>query len=145
MQTTTLFGQLLSQTFTVSGTNDPMERYYASMFASFFDWQDSQPSCASVRAIARGEQTVPRKLLRYYRDAAHPRCPEKLLADLEALTDCCFLDAGKRRALQDVLEQFWASLPKEDSQDLHQLICGRNLVQMWASLTWYALCADQHG
>lgn len=144
MKSNLLFGLLLCQTFAVTGASDPIERYYACMFASYYDWQDCQPSCALVRAIAKGKQSVPRKLMRFYRDEIHPRCPEKLRSDLEALTDCCFLGTLKRGALRDVLERFWATLPEEDALDLRQLIRTENLAQMWACLTWYALCVDSH-
>jgi len=143
MKTTTLFGQLLSQTFAASGTDDPMERYYASMFSSYFEQRDSQPSCSTVKAIAKGNYPAPRKLLRFYRDASHPRCPEKLLEDLSVFLDNCFYSAFRRTALRTSLEAFLKELPAEDAADI--LADVGDLAQMWASLTWYALCADQYG
>ena len=142
MEPTTLLGLLLTRTFAVSGTLDPIERYYASMFASYFDWLDSQPSCAAVKAIAKGTCTAPRKLLRFYRDASHPRCPKKLAEDLSALLDSCFLSVARRTALRTSLESFLRNLPAEDIPDI--LSDAGDLAQLWTSLTWYALCADQY-
>lgn len=143
MKSTTLFGLLLSRTFAVSGTADPIERYYASMFASYFDWLDSQPSCAAVKAIAKGACPAPRKLLRFYRDGDHPRCPKKLAEDLSAHLDSCFLSAARRTALRTSLESFLRNLPAEDATDI--LSDAGTLSQLWSCLTWYALCADQYG
>lgn len=142
MEPTTLLGLLLTRTFAVSGTLDPIERYYASMFASYFDWLDSQPSCAAVKAIAKGTCTAPRKLLRFYRDGGHPRCPKKLEEDLSTFLDNCFYSAAHRTALHTSLEVFMRALPAEDSADI--LANAEDLAQLWGYLTWYALCADQY-
>jgi len=142
MQITTLLGQLLSQTFAVSGTADPIERFYASMFASYFEQLDRQPSCAAVKAIVKGACPAPRMLLRFYRDGCHPRCPEKLVEDLSAFLGSCFYSAVRRTALRTSLEAFLKELPVEDAADI--LADAGDLSQLWASLTWYALCADQH-
>jgi len=142
MESTSLFGLLLSRTFAVSGTDDPIERYYASMFASYFDWLDSQPSCTAVKAIARGKRSVPPKSLRFYWDASHPRCPKILTEDLAALLACCFYSVAQRTALRTSLEAFLKELPAEDAADI--LADAGDLAQLWASLTWYALCADQY-
>lgn len=143
MDATTLFGPLLTRTFAVSGTSDPIERYYASMFSSYFDWLDSQPSCAAAKAIAKGTCPVSRKLLRFYRDVSHPRCPAKLVEDLSALLGSCFLSAARRTALRTSLDAFLKELPAEDAADI--LADAKDLAQLWGYLTWYALCADQHG
>lgn len=142
MESISLFGLLLHQTYVLSGINDPIERYYASMFASYFDWLDSQPSCASVKAIAKGMCPAPRKLLRFYRDASHPRCPEKLVEDLSALLDSCFHSSSRRTALRMSLEAFLKELPIEDAADI--LADAGDLAQLWGYLTWYALCSDQY-
>ena len=39
MSENTLFGSLLGATYRASGTNDPLELYYATMFAEFFPSQ----------------------------------------------------------------------------------------------------------
>ena len=145
MESTSLFGLLLSRTFAVSGTDDPIERYYASMFASYHDQMDSQPGSTAVNAIARGNRTVPRKLLHHYRNTDYPRCPPKLAEDLSALIDCFFWDAVRHNALRHVLETFLMEIPAADAEDLYQILRAADLVQTWTCLTWYALCGDHHG
>lgn len=140
-----LFSILLRSTYAASGTSEPIERYYASMFASFHDQSDSQPGCAAVKAIARGKRVVPRKLLHHYRDPDQPRCPRKLKEDLAALADCCFADTARRGALRHTLDAFLLAVPAADAEDLRHMISTGDLIQMWASLTWYAMCSDHHG
>lgn len=145
MKHLTLFGVLLQNTYTASGTSEPIERYYATMFSSFYDQSDSQPGCTAVMAIVRGTRGASRKLLGHYRDTEQPRCPRKLNEDLTALADCCFADVSRRDALRHVLETFVQMIPAADAKDLCQSIDKDNLIQMWTYLTWYALCGDLNG
>ena len=139
---TSLFGALLDITYAASGAVDPIECYYASMFASFYDQSDSQPSCAAVKAIARGKGHVPRKLLHHYRDPDCPRCPAKLQEDLHALAYCCFPDAVRRNALRSGLTRYLQSLPAADAEDILAHAADADLIQLWTRLTWYAICGD---
>lgn len=144
MRTKTLFGTLLRTTYAASRSAEPLERYYASMFGSYFNQLDAQPSCAAVQAILRGERLPPWKLLRHYRDTTNPRCPCSLKEDLGALVDCCFSGAAQRTKLREALELFLGEIPEEDADDLQQLIESGDIAQMWTCLTWYALCGDLH-
>lgn len=119
MQQLLMFGKLLCSTYAASESTEPIERYYASMFASYFDQTDSQPGCAAVNAIARGERTVPRKLLYYYRDPGCSRCPLSLVEDLTSMVDCFFLDAVRCSALQRALERFLTEIPAADRMCPH--------------------------
>ena len=88
MKRSLLFGKLLCSTYAASEATEPIERYYASMFASYYDRTDSQPGSAAVNAIARGDRAVPRKLLHHYHDPATPRSPSRLAEDLAAQCGC---------------------------------------------------------
>lgn len=145
MRIKSLFGTLLSSTYAASGAEEPLERYYASMFSGYFSQTDSQPSCASVKSILRGTGTVPRKLLQFYRDSKHPRCPEKIVEDLSVLAECCFAGASRRNALEKALTAFLQTIPNADAEDLIELISGEDLIHRWTCLTWYALCGDLYG
>lgn len=105
MQQLLMFGKLLCSTYAASESTEPIERYYASMFASYFDQTDSQPGCATVNAIARGDRVVPRKLLYHYHEPVNPRSPSGLVEDLTVMVDCFFSDAIRHDALQRTLEQ----------------------------------------
>lgn len=140
-----LFGNLLRSTYAASEATEPIERYYASMFASYYDQTDSQPGSAAVNAMARGDRAVPRKLLHHYRNTNHPRCPPTLAEDLSVLVDCFFWDAVRRKALRHMLEAFLLDIPAADAEDLRHILCAADLVQMWTCLTWYALCGDYYG
>lgn len=139
-----LFGFLLGRTYDASGTTEPIERFYASMFAGYFSQTDSQPSCVAVQAIRQGKSKVPRKLLHYYWDPSSPRCPEKLAQDLTALADCFFWSAAGQKALRNCLESYLQILPAEDREDLLDYVASINLIRIWTVLTWYALCDDHH-
>lgn len=145
MKHLTLFGVLLENTYTASGTSEPIERYYATMFSSFYDQSDSQPGCTAVMAIVRGTREASRKLLGHYRDPDQPRCPRKLKEDLTSLANCCFADAARRDALHHALETFVQIIPAADAEDLRRTMGKDNLIQMWTYLTWYAMCSDHHG
>lgn len=140
-----LFGKLLSSTYVASEATEPIECYYANMFAGYYDQTDGDPIHAAVNAIARGDRTVPRKLLQYYRDPEHPRCPPKLAEDLAALADWFFSETVRRTALRHVLEVFLLEIPLADAEDLRQSLCTADLIQMWTCLTWYAICGDHYG
>lgn len=135
-----VFGILLCSTYAASNTREPIERFFASMFGSYYELIGGQPSCATVNAIARGKQTVSNKILRYYWDVNHPRCPEKLMEDLTALAACCFVGATRRKALRYALDAFLNAIPPEDSADLREILCAEDLMQMWTCLIWYAIC-----
>ena len=96
MKNKTLISQLLYATYDASGTAEPIERYFASMFAGYYSQTDSQPSYTAVQKILLGKSKVRRKLLNHYRDPSCPRCPKKLAQDLSALADCCFAEATRR-------------------------------------------------
>lgn len=145
MKQFTLFGKLLKTTCEAGGIMEPIERYYASMFASYYEQTDSQPSSAAVNAIAQRRHSVPRKLLKFYRDVEQPRCPVKLAEDLAALAECCFPDTVRRSALRHALEAFLQDIPAADAEDIQQILCADDLIQMWTCLTWYAICGDHHG
>lgn len=145
MNHTPLYGILLHNTYVYSGIREPIERYFASMFSSFYDQSDSQPSCSVVKAIVRGKQLVPRKLLCHYWDSDQPRCPQKLEEDLMALAECCFVDASRRDALHHVLKMFLKAVPTADAEDLRHMMSTGDIIHMWACLTWYAICSDHHG
>ena len=145
MKRSLMFGRLLCATYDASESTEPIERYYASMFASYYDQTDSQPGSAAVNAIARGERTVPRKLLHHYRDPGCSRCPPTLAEDLTAIADCFFASTVRYSALRRALEQFLTEIPATDAEDLRHILCEADLVQMWTCLTWYAICGDHHG
>ena len=142
MISTSLFGALLNITYAAGGAVEPIERFYSSMFASYFACADSQPGCAAVKAIARGKGHVPRKLLHHYRDPDCPRCPAKLQEDLCTLANCCFIDAVRRNALRNGLTRYLQSLPAADAEDLLAHAADADLIQLWTRLTWYAVCGD---
>ncbi len=144
MKRSLLFGKLLCSTYAASGATEPIERYYASMFASYYDRTDSQPGSAAVNVIARGDRAVPRKLLHHYHNPAAPRSPSRLAEDLAAMADCFFSDAVRRGALRHALEEFLTEIPAADAEDLRHF-CGADPVQIWTCLTWYSLCFDHHG
>lgn len=145
MSQNSLFGRMLGCTYDASGTTEPIERYYASMFVSYYTLTDSQPSCAAVQAILRGKSKAPRKLLHYYWDPCCPRCPKKLVQDLFSLADCFFRSASNQKNLRNCLESYLNILPVEDREDLlHDIPCD-DLIRLWAGLTWYALYGDHHG
>lgn len=145
MDQNTLFGSLLDGTYHASGTAEPLERYYASMFADFYSKTDSQPSCTTVRKIAAGKSAVPWKVLQHYRDLDRPRYPRKLEQDLSALADCCFVEAHRREFLRKCLEDYLERIPHADKEDLVHQFSLDNLIQLWTGLTWYALCGDRNG
>lgn len=140
-----LFGPLLACTYHASGTAEPLERYYASMFADFYSETESQPSCTAVRKILTGKSIVSWKILQHYHDSDRPRSPRKLEQDLSALADCCFAEAHRRGLLRKCLEAYLESIPCADQEDLRNQISGDDLIQLWTELTWYALCGDRHG
>lgn len=141
---TSLFGTLLDITYTASGSAEPVERFYASMFSSYYSKINIQPSCGIVHAIRSGRHTPPRKLLQYYRDPECPRCPTKLMEDLCALADCCFVEASRRVALRSALTLYLEVLPKADAENLLANVPTDHLIPFWTRLTWYALCGDRH-
>lgn len=136
-----LFASILDITYHAGNGTEPIERFYASMFGSYYDKTGSQPSCAAVNAILRGTQLPPRKLLRCYSDPEHPRCPEKLRGDLEALMDTCFADGVRRGALRRGLEAYLGTQPPEEATDLRGILA-EDLTQNWAILCWHALTVD---
>lgn len=136
-----LFATILEITYHASGSPEPIERFYSSMFGSYFDKTGSQPGCTAVNAILRGTQLPPRKLLRCYSDPEHPRCPAKLRDDLEALLDTCFADGVRRGALRQGLEAYLSALPSDEASDLRGILA-ENLAQNWAVLCWHALTVD---
>lgn len=138
----TAFPGLFLGTYHASSTREPMERYFASMFASYFDQKNSQPGCAAIKAILRGDRKISRKLLQHYRDLKHPRCPQKLEEDLSALLGCCFVEASRRKALDRALEAYLNVIPEADAKDLHQIINSKDLSFKWTCLAWHALCGD---
>ena len=144
MSENTLFGSLLGATYRASGTNDPLELYYATMFAEFFAVADSQPSCSRVQKILRGKSKVPWKVLQFYHDPDNPRCPGKLAQDLSALADYYFRRANHREALRNCLLVYLENLPEADQEDLVSEIPDDDLIGLWTRLTWYALCGDHH-
>lgn len=137
-----LYSKLLAITYEASGSQEPIERFYASQFGSYFESYGSQPGCAAVNAILRGTRLPPRKLLRFYSDPEHPRCPEKLRGDLEALIETCFADGVRRRALRRGLEAYVSALPPAEAADLREILVAENLAQTWACLIWHALTVD---
>lgn len=145
MKRSLMFGRLLCGTYNASGSTEPIERYYASMFASYYDRTDSQPGSATVNAIARGDRVVPRKLLYHYHEEVNPRSPSGLVEDLTAMVDCFFSDAVRYGALQRTLEQFLTEIPAADAEDLRNILCEADLGQKWTCLTWYAMCGDHDG
>lgn len=145
MKRSLLFSKLLCSTYAASEATEPIERYYASMFASYHEQTDSQPSCTAVNAIARGDRAVSRQLMHHYHDSASPRCPSRLAEDLAAMADCFFSDAVRRSTLRHTLETFLMEIPAADAEDLRHFLCGADLVQMWTCLTWFAICGDHHG
>lgn len=140
MRSNTLLGNLLVSTYEASGTGEPMERYYATMFARYFDLTGKQSGCAAVRAILRGNPPALRGLRCCYQDPKNPRCPELLQTDLEALADCCFPDGIRRSRLRQALQDCLSQIPEADVRDMEPLFVGGDLILMWACLTWYALC-----
>lgn len=123
MKQSLMFGKLLCSTYAVSDSIEPIERYYASMFSSYFDKTDSQPGSAAVNAIAWGDRVVPRKLLCHYHEPVNPRSPSGLVEDLTVMVDCFFSDAIRHDALQRTLERFLTetilqSLPSEPVQQI---------------------------
>ena len=98
-----------------------------------------------MQAILRGERLPPRKLLRFYRDAQNPRCPDRLQEDLAALVYSCFLGAAQCAKLRETLNAFLAVIPREDAVDIQQIVVSGDVVQLWTCLTWYALCGDHCG
>ena len=136
------FATILKIAYNASGRQEPIERFFASMFGSYYEKTGSQPSCAVVNAILRGIQLPPRKLLRYYSDLAHPRCPEKLRCDLQALIETCFADGVRRRALRRVLEDYVSTWAPEEAADLRKILAADDLAQNFAVLCWHALTVD---
>ena len=142
MRIKTFFGTLLCSAYSASASREPLERFYAGMFASYFDWLDSQPGCAVVKRIAQGERLPPYKLLRFYRDERNPRCPKKMKEDLAAVMYSCFSEASQCAGLRAALEAFLDWIPQEDAEDLRLAAGSGDLAQLWTYLTWYALCGD---
>lgn len=140
----TAFSVLFLSTYHASSTSEPMERYFASMFAGYFDQANSQPGCAAIKAMLRGDRKISRKLLQHYRDLKHPRCPRKLEEDLSSLLDCCFVEAFRRKALDWALEAYLNVIPEADAKDLRQIIGSKELSYKWTCLTWHALCGDHY-
>lgn len=136
------FATMLKITYNASGSLEPIERFFASMFGGYYDKTGSQPGCTAVNAILRGTQLPPRKLLRYYSDPEHPRSPEKLQSDLGVLIDICFADGVRQRALRRVLEDYVSALPPEEAADLWEILTAEDLAQTWACLIWHALTVD---
>ena len=142
MSQNTLFGDLLGCTYKASGSAEPLERYYASMFSAYHADRDSQPSCSSVSKILNGKAVVPWKVMQFYRDPKSPRFPGKLEEDLSALADCCFAEAHRRVALRNCLAAFLGRLPEVDRDDLVKEIPCDDVIRLWTGLTWYAMCVD---
>ena len=141
----TLFGHLFGAVYDASGTTEPVERFFACMFAGYFNQSNRQPSCAAVRGILAGKNKVPRKLISCYRDSEHPRCPRKLEEDLSALLENCFWEASRCRTLNRALEFYLSIVPESDAMDLRLLIGSKDLLHEWTCLTWHAMCGDLYG
>lgn len=135
------FATFLNVCYHTAQTKEPIERFYSSMFAAYYDQIDAQPTNATVNAILKGERYPSRRLIVCYHDPRHPRCPDKLLEDWVALLDTCFADADRCRALRQALKDYLNTIPKPERADLHD-IWGEDLAQNATILTWYAICAD---
>lgn len=135
------YAKLLASTYSASGGTENPERYYTSQFASYFGAEDSHADSSTVKAILNGTQLPPRKLLRYYSDLAHPRCPESLRVDLQVLLDTCHADEQRRRALRGALERYVNDLSQTEAADLREILA-EDLAQNWAVLCWHALTVD---
>lgn len=135
------FAAFLNACYHAAQAKEPIERFYASLFSSYYDQIDTQPTNATVNAILKGERYPSRRLVVYYHDPRHPRCPDKLLGDWVALLDTCFADAGRRRALRQALRDYLNTIPKPERADLQEIL-GEDLAQNATILTWYAICGD---
>lgn len=135
------FATFLNSCYHAAQTKEPIERFYGSMFAAYYNQIDTQPTNATVNAILIGERYPSRRLVVCYHDPRHPRCPDKLLGDWVALLDTCFASAGRRSALRQALSDYLDFLPKPERVDLQDIL-GEDLAQNATILTWYAICAD---
>lgn len=135
------FSRLLFISFAASGKAEPIELFFSTLFQSYYEAAGTQASAATVSAIIHETRLPSRKLLAFYRDPAHPRHPEKLRQDLEALLDICFADAIRRKALRQALEHYWENIPAVERADLLEILSGE-LAHDLACTVWYALCGD---
>lgn len=135
------FAAFLNACYHAARTEEPIERFYSSMFAAYYGKIDAQPTNATVNAILKGDRYPSRRLIVCYHDPRHPRCPDKLLEDWVALLDTCFASAGRRRALRQALMDYLHTIPKQEYDDLRD-IWGEDLAHNATILTWYAICAD---
>ena len=135
------FATLLNVCYRAARTEEPIERFYSSMFAAYYDQIDTQPTNGTVNAILRGRSLPSRRLVIYYHDPSHPRCPDKLLGDWEALLDSCFVSVCHRRTLRQALKDYLNAIPKQEYDDLRDIL-GEDLAHNATILTWYAICGD---
>ena len=135
------YAQLFQMCFSASGEAQPMEQFYETMFAGFYDKENSQPSAGTVSRVARGVCYPSRRMLRHYRDSRNPRCPSALQEDLTALLDTCFADALRSRALRQTLEHYLTGLPSEERMDVKEIMNG-DLAQDFTCVTCAAITGD---
>ena len=138
------FSNLIFISFAASGKVEPVELFFSTLFQSYYEATGTQASAATVSAIMHETRLPSRKLLAFYRDPAHPRHPEKLRLDLEALLDTCFADAIQRKALRQALEHYWENIPAAECADLREILSGE-LAHDLTCTVWYALCGDYDG
>lgn len=135
------YAQLFQMCFSASGEAQPMEQFYETMFAGFYDKENSQPSAGTVSRVARGVRYPSRRMLRHYRDPQNPRCPSLLQEDLTALLDTCFADAFRSRALRQALEHYLTGLSTEERMDVKEIMNG-DLAHDFTCVTWAAITGD---
>lgn len=135
------YAQLFQMCFAASGEAQPMEQFYETMFAGFYDKENSQPSAGTVSRVARGARCPSRRMLRHYRDSRNPRCPALLQEDLTALLDTCFCDALRSRALRQALECYLGALSPEERSDIKEILIG-DLAHDFTCIIWSAITGD---
>lgn len=136
------FAKLLSCVYHACGSGERIEQFLATWFATYYEAIGTQPSNSTARNIVRELEPPPRRLLSFYQDSDHPRCPQDLWKDVAALVDCCFPDGMRMRALRGCLAEYLDALEPLEREDLMEALRLEDPVQTLTCLTWYAICGD---
>ena len=136
------FAKLLDCVYHACGSGERIEQFLGTWFSTYYDAMGTQPSNSTARNIVRELDLPPHRLLSFYQDPDHPRCPQRLREDVAALVDCCFSDGVRIRALRRCLADYLAALEPLEREDLMEVLCLEDPVQTLTCLTWYASCGD---
>ena len=122
-----------------------------SLFRSYYEAPDNDLNLLDSTASRyyTGARLLPIRLVHYYSDRKHPRCPSKLRKDIERyINDTHDTSLEIQQTLNSLLA-FISTLPPEDHQDLllGDLLDDPSVEKLSGIFTralWYAICYDHY-